>query len=202
MELKLTKKEFADAIGVSPSQVDNLVTDGVPRIKEGRRYYYGLDAITWYFQRKLDRISSQRPPALDEAKARKELAEAELTEMRLAQARKELVPIDLAQEELGFVLDKLRARLLNVPGRYAPMIIALKNYGEAKLKLDQIIHEAMLELMRVSDDLELEPSGNGTQDAAGKAPSTRKRKRRSSSREKGAKKKGGRCHTRKTRASS
>jgi len=175
----LTKKELSDTIGVSLRQIDSLVAEGLPRVKRGRRYEYPYVAIAWYFQRKLARVEGQRPPALEEAKARAALAQAELAEIELAQRRKQLVAIEDIERQLSRLLDRLRAPLLNLAGQYTPLIIGLRTYGEGKMRLEQISQEIMLELTRAAEDLEYSANGNGT-DQKPKKKKTRKRRSGSS----------------------
>ena len=56
----MTKKEFADAIGLTPRQIDNLVIDGLPRTNHGQSYAYGTEAVVEYFGRREERAKATR----------------------------------------------------------------------------------------------------------------------------------------------
>ncbi len=150
----LTRKELAAELGVGARQIANLREEQMPCVKVGREYYYPYAAITWYHARKYEALEGQRPPALEEARARRELAQAQLAEIELAKARGELVTHDIFESELGLILDGLRARLLNLPGRMAPRLLGARTVPEMELRLEEAVHEAMIDLTREADDLE------------------------------------------------
>ena len=192
----VTKKELSEALGVSLRQIENLVAQGMPRIKKGRRYEYPYAAITWYYHRKIATLEGQRPPALDEAKARKELAQAELAEFSLQQARGNVVPRRLFLDELSAALYRLRAGLLNIPSRFTPMMVGLRTYNETKLRLEQVTQELMLELTRTAEDIE-----HRHDDASSNGKDAPKRKRgKPAGRKKRAQKNRGRSRKRDSRA--
>src|SRR3990167_694399 len=136
----MNKKQLADVLGLKPRQVDNLVVDGIPRAKIGREWEYGPEAVAWYFRRKLEALED-RAPSLDDARARKEMALAEIAEYQLAQTRGQMVDQATRMRELTRILDRVRAVLLNVPGRDAPGLIGLRSYGEARTALERVVED-------------------------------------------------------------
>ena len=158
-------KELADLLGLKVRRVNDFVVEGIPRTKAGRTWDYGPDAVVWYFVRKLERLESERPPTLDAARARKEIAQAKMAEYQLAQVEGQMLTIDFHQEEKNRVYDRIRAKLLNFPGWMAPRVAGRK-MGEAQKALEDGVNE-ILEVLSMGDDA----------DATDDAPKrTRKRK--------------------------
>jgi phage terminase Nu1 subunit (DNA packaging protein) len=150
----VTKNEIAKVLGLTPRQIENLTAEGMPRTKAGRTFEYGPDAIVWYFTRKIERIEEQRPPTAEEARARREMVSAELAEYELAQLRGQVMTIDDHDRIVARMQDRLRARHLNIPGKWAPQIVNLRSIPEAQAQLEQMMHECLLELTRVAEEIE------------------------------------------------
>jgi hypothetical protein len=91
------------------------------------------------------------PTDESEARARKLAAEAALAEIELARARGEVVPVADVERELGQVLDGLRARVLALPGKYAPRLGL--PIAQAQARLEEIGRELMAELAETADDI-------------------------------------------------
>lgn len=150
----MTRKELADLLGLKPRQIDNLVVEGIPRRKAGRSYDYGADAVAWYFRRKLEALESARPPSLDEARARKETAQAELAEYQLDEVRGQMIKKADSVAQVSRVYDLLRAKLLNVPGRYATQLVGLRSYAEARTALEKIVDDILSSFAEEADEIE------------------------------------------------
>jgi hypothetical protein len=140
----MTKKELADLLGLKPRQIDNLVIEGMPRTKRGRAYVYGEQAVAWYYQRK-EQASEQRPDVLS-SQARREAAKADLAELDLAEKRGQLVRIADVCKDYGAMLERLRGKLLNAPGKYAPRIVGIRTLAQARAVLEDLVRELMVEL--------------------------------------------------------
>ncbi|KKK51877.1 hypothetical protein LCGC14_3110550, partial [marine sediment metagenome] len=147
----LNKKQFADTIGLKPRQIDNLVLDGLPRTKRGRSYDYGIEAVVWYYQRRIDRDKATRPD-LKESQERFEAARAKKMELELELLQAESVKAHVAREELGRILDRLRARLLNVPATAAPRMVGCKTVRQATAQLEEGMREALAVLQETADE--------------------------------------------------
>jgi phage terminase Nu1 subunit (DNA packaging protein) len=173
----MTKKELADVLHLTPRQVDNLVVDGIPRRKAGRSWAYDVVAVVWYFSRKLEAAQAARPPKLDEARARFELARAELAEYELAEKRAETLTVAVHLALLGDYLQRVRARHLALPGKWAPRLVNLRSTEAAQLRAKELVNDVLLELTRIGE--EVEGSGDDDHDAPdGAAPRPARRRRR------------------------
>lgn len=177
----MNKKQLADQLGLKPRQIDNLVLDGLPRTKRGREWDYGIEAVVWYFTRKIERLEQTRLPSLEEARARKEIAQAELAEYQLAEVRGDMVPQVARERELNLVFDTIRARCQNIPGKYPPRFVNLRSFGEARLALESLASDVLADLSQgIGDDIEPLPipEEDGTQGAPERSEAVEKLRRR------------------------
>ena len=147
----MTKKEFADAIGLKPRQIENLVRDGLPRTKCGRSHDYGIEAVVWYFRRREERDNAARP-GLKESQERFEAARARKMEIELELLQEETVKARTSREEVARVLDRLRAAHLNVPAVVAPRLMGCKTLRQMTAQLTEGMREGLQLLQATADD--------------------------------------------------
>ena len=82
----------------------------------------------------------------DEARTRKVNAEAELAELELKKVHGELVIAEDVVSAWNDVLGALKAKLLSIPTKGAPIVSAETNTGACKAVLEDLINEALEEL--------------------------------------------------------
>lgn len=110
-------------------------------------------------------VTSGRPADVDEAKARKLAAEAELAEIELAKARGELVPIDAVAKAVTDEYAATRAKLLALPSKLAPLVAIEDREAACRDAIERGITEALDELSRDAAALV-----DGAEDGAGDGP--------------------------------
>lgn len=91
-------------------------------------------------------VGGGRPTDLDDAKARKLAAEAELAELELAKARGEVVAIGDAAKLIAEEYTAVRSKLLALPTKLAPLLNT-DNTEATRALLARGIHEALDELV-------------------------------------------------------
>lgn len=82
----------------------------------------------------------------EEARARKVAAEAEITELELAKVRGELVVADDVVTAWSDTLSSLKAKMVSIPSKAAPIVAAEDSAGGCQKVLDELIREALEEL--------------------------------------------------------
>lgn len=119
---------------------------------------------------------------LDEARTRKLTAEAELAEIELAKAKGDLVPTEMVIKAWIDVLSAMKAKLLAIPSKAAPVLAAEDNPGEVQKLLDSELEEALNELSNYQPTIDAtttgstgEPADQG--DVEPEAPAETQRKR-------------------------
>ncbi len=177
-----TKKELADLLGLSVRQIDNLLVEGIPRVRRGRRVLYGADAVAWYFRRKLDAAEAERPADLNKERAALVRVQRQLAEMELAEKEGRLVPLAYMQQQLEAICERLRAKLTVFPGKVAPLSIGLRSYAEALAMLKTAIAEAMASLSETGEDPELDAVPAGRSERASPARVAKRARKRAAPR--------------------
>ena len=146
-ELWATRIEIAFILDVRPRQVDNYVLEGIPREKRGRAFMYPvLRCKSWKAERYGQKNGNGNRASLDEVRFRRETAQAEITELELGEKRGQLVRITEVTTQFSRILERLRGKILNIPGRYAPDIVGLKTHKAAQLRLDDVSRDLLADL--------------------------------------------------------
>lgn len=138
-----TAGQIAKALGITERYVRELFVQGMPRTIPKAR--------AWYTAKKTAR-ELERSSTLDEARRRKTEAEAKLAEFEVAKAEGELVTVSEAASQVEQLLDRLRARILAVPGKYAPQLLGKRTMAEAVGALETITAELMADLAGTVDE--------------------------------------------------
>ncbi len=140
----LTKKELANLLDVALSTIDKWLSKGLPykeKGSHGKTYkFYLPDVVKWiqttknkYWQnRDIDDLT------LEEVRKRKELAEAEIKELELAEKRGSLVPIEKVKNEAAGLATIVKQRLYSIPNKIAPFC-----YKKSINEIKQIIYDAI-----------------------------------------------------------
>lgn len=91
-------------------------------------------------------MPSGKPADLDEARARKTAAEAELAEIAVAKARREVVEIALVAKAVSDEYAATRAKLLALPSKLGPLVAIETNATACQDLIERGIVEALEEL--------------------------------------------------------
>jgi len=116
----------------------------------------------------------------DEARTRKVNAEAEIAELELKRIHGELVNADDVVSAWADVLGGVKARLLSIPTKAAPVMAAESNAGTCQRVIEELISEALEELSRYEPTIsptEATASQAEDSDAGDEAAAKPKRKR-------------------------
>lgn len=175
----MTKKELAALLGISGAMVSRLAkrgmpTDDVDRAKRWRRRHLepGRTKGTRYDPAQAttgpgpgmpsdteppgDAVVSEAAVSSEsflEARTRREIADANLAEMREREARRELIRLDVVTDQLAITFATIRDALLQMPNRIAPSLAALSDSAKVHDLLYSEIHQALTTLANASDRL-------------------------------------------------
>lgn len=116
----------------------------------------------WHAERAVREATEHRPPPdIEAAKERKLIADAQLAELQVAQAEGRVIPLDVHEQRVSALLDRLRAPLANMPGTY---VLHLERLGIETARgqevLETVRDAVMLELMGVADDVEADAAAD------------------------------------------
>lgn len=159
----INKQQLAELQGVSLPTITAWMAEGMPVAqKGGRGVSYGFDnaeVTEWRIAREQARGKRVAESEKD-AKGRKTSAEADLAEMKAAQLRSELVVLADIVADVQNDLTKVRARLLAIPTRAAPLVVGMNEHAARKL-INDLVLEALDELSVISPDEALLPYDSG-----------------------------------------
>lgn len=146
----------AHVLGLTTRRVQQLTSEGV-FAKEGRGRYDLVSCVQAYvgfWQDKAEARSAAEhvDGSLEESKARKMAAEAELAELQLARERGELVTVEDAVKERTRDYGHLRAKMLNMPAKYAPSTVGCRTIAESKVRWEDAVAEALSVLSDTDDE--------------------------------------------------
>jgi len=137
-------------LDLTPRRVQHLANEGViPRAEKGR--YELVPAVRGYIRYLRERaIGADALPdeAARASRARLIKAQAEAQEMENAKERGELLPVDLIEQTWTDMAGAFKSRVLSIPGKAAPQVVACNSITEVKALLEQMVIEALSELSR------------------------------------------------------
>lgn len=166
----VNRVELAVIFGVSLPTIDAWVRGGMPCVVEGGRgveYQFNTrDAINWHVAQKAAPKGAvgNGTETLEEAKRRREITNADLAEIDLAERRGRVVPIEHVAKQVGRLLSSVRARLLAIPTKVAPVAQTAGSAEEIRSMIEDSIREAMTEIVSAAAAY-MEAEGESDDDA-------------------------------------
>jgi phage terminase Nu1 subunit (DNA packaging protein) len=143
-----TQKQLAAHLDLSDRSIRNLVTEGIIGASDD------VDQARVKYIRHLRAVAAGRTEVggdLETEKTRLTKAQADKTELEVAQLRKVLVPADLVEREWTDMISAARAKLLSLPPKAASQVMAAANRTEAEALLKAMVNEALAELAEGGD---------------------------------------------------
>lgn len=159
----VNRSQLADVLGVSVVTVDNRIARGLPfkhKGREGKSYEFETsDVIDWHVKNQISKDNPQGNPegtsndSGTNLKQRKLEAETEISELErdkrrieLAEKKKLVVLVEDVVQGFANEIANLRAQLLNLPRRVAPLIVGELHEDRVKNIIDDEINTLLKEL--------------------------------------------------------
>lgn len=145
-----TEAEVAAHLDLSDRRVRELKKEGL--FASVQRGGYDLDACRSAYIRQLRERAAGRAGDgagdldLVQERARLAAAQADAQAMRNALSRAELLPRADVTKTVQAAFARVRAKLLSIPSRAAPLVSAMRTATEVQSKLTELLHEALAEL--------------------------------------------------------
>lgn len=141
--------EAARRLGMSPQALGGwVIRPGAPIKRSGSNVLVEWPSFARWRESELVRQAKAEmaPGDIDESKARKIAAEAALAELELAKARGELLAVDDWTKATAAILDRVRARIVALPGRLAPLVTGITTLPAAVAAIEPVVAEVLAEL--------------------------------------------------------
>lgn len=150
----LTQKELAEVLPVTARQIRTLTKEGMPTENLGARTLYPLaECVRWYVAYREAIVSGQRS-SKSEAQTRKIEAQARLAELEVEEAEGRLIPLDLHEDRLAAILDRLRSKILAIPGAWPPRLMGAKSVPDMVRRLKPLVQEILQTLADTAGEVE------------------------------------------------
>jgi len=136
-------REIMAEFGVSDQTIYNYVNKGMP--EAGHDKYNLLECYRWRTKKlegALKEAQSTSKCKLDEEKIRQTAADADIKEIKAAQLRGELIPLDAFERTVGAVFGFVRQGFLTIPGRTASQLEGIDRH-EIKERLARAVRETL-----------------------------------------------------------
>ncbi len=141
-EIYTTDDELAEAIGVSARTIRNYRNDGkIPKKTTGKGTPL-KHSIRFY----IEQIQNGELNQLEIEKIRLTAAQADDKELDVKQKRGELIPAEIVEIAWQGQKANMKAKLLNIPTKLAPLIVGVHAIEVIKEKTQELIYEALEEL--------------------------------------------------------
>ena len=146
--------DVAKEFGVTARRVQQLAEDGtLPRAGRGK---YELLACALAYARYWQALAERRTAPVNPLDQRSDEIEVRLAELKLYRQEGSTVTLDYMEDRLGAYLERVRAHLLNMPGKMAPAMVGLRTIADSQERLSAAIAEIMQAMTEIGDDPELE----------------------------------------------
>lgn len=150
----ISKRAFCDTFGVSEAQLERFFQKGMPHEKtSSRKIAIPMPAgRVWYHDYLVKKGEKKAAPAtINEARLRKETAQASMEELKLAREQGVTMRVEEHEKLLGEAFSRVRAKLLNLAPRAAGSAFGATSLQECQAKIEPIVTEIMEELCAGDD---------------------------------------------------
>ncbi|MFM2092861.1 MAG: Enterobacter phage Arya [Planctomycetota bacterium] len=148
----VNRADLATFLGVSPPTVDAWIRRGMPfrkRGDKGRAWEFDTaEVVDWLREEEARRHIGEQAETmtLDQAKQRREVANAQLAELELAERLRTVIKVDDVAATVREEYQVVRQLLLSIPGRLAQELAAEADAAAVERALRDAIAEALEEL--------------------------------------------------------
>jgi phage terminase Nu1 subunit (DNA packaging protein) len=152
MSKTVGQQEFAEMLGLTTRQIQNLVKDGVVRQEaNGRHPKYRIpDAIQQYIQHKVEAAREESRPKND-TRDRSEQLRGDLLALEVAQKLGQVMSVDQFRKARYDSDARVAAKIKALENRLAPAVIGTTDVQDGLERVKPLIAEVMDELYRGAD---------------------------------------------------
>lgn len=166
---KSSQQILAEMLSLTTRQVRNLTDEGVFQrtIESGKPEYDVPKCVQAYYKHKAEREkgSPVKETILD-LNVRKLEIDVRVGELALEQQLGQLVTLDYMEEQIKGLLERLRARCLNMPGKFARDMADAEDPAAALIVLERLSTELLQSMSEAGEDPELDDEAEETEEPA------------------------------------
>jgi len=153
---------LAKLLDITERRVRQLSAEGIiPKVARGR--YEMVGAVRGYIRylRELSLKGEVGPADYGTGRARLVKAKADLAEMEASQMRGELLPAPDVKRAWTDIVALMRARLLVLPDKIAPVVYETTSIAQAKDVIKKAVFEVLTEIATTDVEIAARPDGDG-----------------------------------------
>lgn len=139
--------QLADALGVTPRRVQQLVHEGMPQLARGR--YHLPECMRWYLEREKSAAGST---SAEDAETREKLARAEWHELRTARLRGQLLAATDVERTWNAAVSAVSAKLDNLAATIPPRVLGQTDAAEVQRVVVRLVEDCKSALRDLSMD--------------------------------------------------
>ena len=146
MSYSVSKKSAAEFFGVSVQALDGWFTAGCPvaeRDSSGRISSVDLSEMARW---RIDRAAADNGSELDRERTRLTKAQADKTELEVAELRAELVRTPLIEQHWQAMVAAMRAKVVSIPSKVAPQVAGPDDLNRVQELIQAVVFEALAEI--------------------------------------------------------
>ncbi|PCJ13811.1 MAG: hypothetical protein COB04_16115 [Gammaproteobacteria bacterium] len=148
---EVNKAELADIWGVSLPTIAAWLKKGIPFKQKGGNgkswIFNTAQVAVWRDELARESVKADKPgESLEGAKLRKASADASIAELELAIKNESVIPMDVAIDQVASEYAIVRAAVMSLPSRMAPLVAALDDVGKVRTELEKQVTEILAEL--------------------------------------------------------
>lgn len=156
--------QLAETLGISKQRVGQLINDGTLPQKLGRNRYDVTRSVHQYLSFKIQVEKSAKKEEVNAAEVRLKRVKADREEFDLDALRGNYIHKDHVGAAWESAAVALRAGLLAVPSKFAPLLVAASTPGEMRDALSTAIRELLTDLAKLEGgtvvaDADFPPAG-------------------------------------------
>lgn len=169
----ISKSAFAAMMHVSPAAVTKAIAENrITTVRDGDKDKIdpAVAQIQWAQNTRARSPSINAAPAADtttattstkgnndsgywDSRTSREEAEAGIAQLKLAELRKSLIPVDAVRAVFGTAFAGAREALMQIPSRIAPALAAETDPQKIQIVLGDAIHAALMSLSKAPESL-------------------------------------------------
>lgn len=163
----LTRSECAEHLGIKPRQLDNLVTEGLPRERgPGRQWRYDATAAkAWYDAKMRDKRPDPKSNGRRDAEGELAAVKLRLARLDLAEREGELVDVEFVLQRERLLVERFRSKLNPLPGKIAGRLLGVRDYADALQRIKPLWDDLLTSLAATGHELEHDYNRNGNGNA-------------------------------------
>lgn len=142
---------IAKLLDVTPRRVQQLANEGIIPKPKARGQYEIIPCVVGFIRHMRGMLNGEAGDLVSE-KTRLTRAQAEKTEIEAARLKGALVSLADAERAWMSLVGAFRAKMLTVPPRAAPLLVAAANERDAEKILADMVYEALAELSNWKPD--------------------------------------------------